>query len=287
MIKTGLIDGQTIADKILARVKAQVDFLRNHNVAPKLAVILVGEHAPSVRYVARKGKAATEVGIGFELVNLPSEATQAMIITAIQNLQADQALSGLIVQLPLPEPLYTSEVLNTIEAARDIDCLTDVNMGKLIMNTGWITPPTAAAVFAIIKDQKINVVGKNVAVIGLGALVGKPLSVMLMNARASVTTINSATLEVQAKCLAADIIVSGVGKAGLVRGDMVKPGALVIDAGISVIDGSVQGDVLVSEIVHHAAVTPTPGGVGPITIAKLLENTVRCAARQHNVTLPE
>ena len=287
MQKTGLIDGQAIADKILARVKDQVDFLHTKNVQPKLAVILVGDHAPSIRYVTRKEKAAAEVGIGFELVRLPSDADQTMIIKTISDLQTDPNLSGLIVQLPLPEPLYTSEVLNAIEAARDIDCLTDVNMGKLIMNTGWITPPTAAAVFAIIKDQPINVVGKNVVVIGLGALVGKPLSVMLMNARASVTTINSATPDVQAKCLAADIIVSGVGKAGLVRGDMVKPGALVIDAGVSFVDGVMHGDAIVDEIVDHALVTPTPGGVGPLTIAKLLENTVRCAARQHSLTLPE
>ncbi len=287
MLKTGLIDGQAIADKILARVKNHVDFLQTKNVQPRLAVLLVGDHAPSIRYVTRKEKAAAEVGIGFDLVRLPADIDRATIINTIKTLQANPALSGLIVQLPLPEPLYTSEVLNTIEPDRDIDCLTDVNMGKLMMNTGWITPPTAAAAMAIINDQKIDVVGKNVVVIGLGALVGKPLSVMLMNARASVTTINSATRDVTAKCLAADIIISGVGKAGLVRGNMVKPGALVIDAGVSFVDAIMSGDAVVEEIVDHALVTPTPGGVGPLTIAKLLENTVRCAARQHQITLPE
>lgn len=287
MIKKGLISGQVIAEQILERVKNQVVFLKNKNVQPRLAVILVGDHAPSIRYVTRKEKAAGEVGIGFDLVRLPADIDRATIINTIQTLQKNPALSGLIVQLPLPEPLYTSEVLNAIEPARDIDCLTDVNMGKLIMNTGWLTPPTAAAAFAIIKNQKIDVVGKNVAVIGLGALVGKPLSVMLMNARASVTTINSATPDTAAKCLAADIIVSGVGKTGLVRGNMVKPGALVIDAGVSFVDGVMHGDVMAKEISEHALVTPTPGGVGPITIAKLLENTVRCASRQHGLVLPE
>lgn len=287
MLTAGLIDGQAIANGILVRVKNHVAFLQTKNIQPRLAVILVGDHAPSLRYVTRKAKAAAEVGIGFDLVRLPADIDRATIINTIQTLQKNPALSGLIVQLPLPEPLYTSEVLNAIEPARDIDCLTDANMGKLIMNTGWITPPTAAAAFAIIKDQKIQVVGKNVVVIGLGALVGKPLAIMLMNARASVTTINSTTTDVAAKCLAADIIVSGVGKGGLVRGNMVKPGALVIDAGVSFADGVVQGDVVVNEIAGHALVTPTPGGVGPLTIAKLLENTVRCAARQHHLTLPD
>lgn len=286
MNTANLIDGHAIANRILDRVKAQVDFLQTKNIHPKLAVILVGDHAPSVKYVARKEKAALAVGIGFEAVRLPTTADQPLIINVIRNLQADPGLSGLIVQLPLPEPLYTSEVLNAIDPARDIDCLTDENMGKLMMNTGWLTPPTAAAAMAIIAEQQLDVVGKNVVIIGLGALVGKPLSVMLMNARASVTTVNSATHDVAAKCLAADIIISGVGKTDLVRGQMVKPGALVIDAGVSVVDGAVQGDVNVAEISEHALVTPTPGGVGPITIAKLLENTVRCTARRHGVKLP-
>lgn len=286
-MNTGLIDGKIIANHILDRVKAQVVFLQTKNIQPRLAVILVGDHAPSIRYVHHKEKAATSVGIGFDLVHLPVDIDRATIIRTIKTLQTNPTLSGLIVQLPLPEPLYTSEVLNAIEPDRDIDCLTDVNMGKLMMNTGWITPPTAAAAMTIINDQKINVVGKNVAIIGLGALVGKPLSVMLMNARASVTTINSATHDVAAKCLAADIIISGVGKAGLVRGNMVKPGALVIDAGVSFVDAIMSGDAVVEEIADHALVTPTPGGVGPITIAKLLENTVICAARQHQITLPK
>ena len=189
-MNTGLIDCKNIANQILNRVKAQVVFLQTKNVRPRLAVILVGDHTPSIRYVHHKEKAAASVGIDFDLVHLPADVDHTTITHTIKTLQANPSLSGLIVQLPLPEPLYTSEVLNAIEPDRDIDCLTDVNMGKLMMKTGWIAPPTAAAAMAIINDQKIDVVGKNVVVIGLGALVGKPLSVMLMNARASVTTIN-------------------------------------------------------------------------------------------------
>lgn len=282
-----LIDGRQIAEKVLAKVCAQNTVLARQNITPKLAVVLVGDDKPSHTYVKRKQMAAAKCGIAFEIAYLPADISKSDLIAEITKIQTDTSLSGLIVQLPLPEPLYTNEVLNAIKPEFDVDCLTNVNLGKLMMKQAPWLPPTPAACYEIIKSLGMDVAGKNVVVIGVGALVGKPLSIMLMNGRASVTTVNSLTKDVTTKCLAADIIISGVGKADLVRGHMVKPGAVVIDAGVTFENGEMRGDANVSEIMNHAYVTPTPGGVGPITVAKLLANTVMAAANLHQLDSPE
>lgn len=272
-----LIDGKSIAQKVLDKTVQRVTELKNRGVSPKLAVVLVGEDLPSQTYVKRKRLAAEKAGIAFHLEQLPETTDKALIIRAIHELQEDKNLSGLIVQIPLPEPLYTAEVLNAIDPRVDVDCLTNENLGKLMMNAAPWEPPTPAAVMEILHSMQIDPTGKNVTIVGVGALVGKPLAVMLMNRRASVTTVNSITRDMKEKCLQADIIVCGVGKANIIRGDMVKPNAIVIDTGVSFLDGVMHGDVAVDEIVDHAFVTPTPGGVGPITVAKLLANTVTAA----------
>ena len=282
-----LIDGKQIAETILAKVCAQNTILARQGITPKLAVVLVGDDKASHTYVKRKQMAAAKCGIAFEIAYLPSDTSKEDLIAQITKIQTDTSLSGLIVQLPLPEPLYTPDVLNAIKPEFDVDCLTNVNMGRLMMKTAPWLPPTPAACFEILKSLKVDVAGKNVVVIGVGALVGKPLSVMLMNGRASVTTINSLTKDAPAKCLAADIIITGVGKADLVRGNMVRPNSVVIDAGVCFENGLMRGDANVPEIVDHAYVTPTPGGVGPITVAKLLANTVMAAASLHNIESPE
>ena len=203
------------------------------------------------------------------------------LVQEVDRIQREEKLSGLIVQLPLPEPLYTSEVLNAIPSHIDVDCLTNTNLGRLIMNTATIVPPTPGAVMSILHHLNVDLVGKNVTVVGVGALVGKPLSIMFMNARASVTTCNSATKDMKKKCLTADIIVTGVGKKDLLRGSMVKKGAIVIDTGIAYDEGKMHGDVSMKEVEKKARfVTPTPGGVGPLTVAHLLYNTVLCAEKQ-------
>lgn len=282
-----LIDGKQIAQTVLAKVAAQTEVLKRNRVQPKLAVVLVGNDQASQTYVRRKQMAAEKAGIRFELTILADNISQEDLLARLFMIQSDASLSGLIVQLPLPEHLYTPAVLNAIKPEYDVDCLTDVNLGKLVMNAAPWLPPTPAACLEIIKSLGHDVVGKNVVLIGVGALVGKPLSLILMNNRASVTTVNRSTRDTAAKCLAADIIISGVGKPDLVQGNMVKPGAIVIDAGVCFVDGNMRGDVNVDEIVTHAYVTPTPGGVGPITVAKLLANTVTAAARLHDLTVPE
>lgn len=273
-----LLKGKPIANRILAETADAVAALKKHGITPKLAVVLVGEDKPSATYVRMKGEAAKRVGMEFALHHLPGNVSQKALIATLERIQQEPNLSGLIVQLPLPEHLYTSEVLNAIQPRYDVDCLTDTNMGKLVMNTNTLVPPTPGAVMAMLDELGIDLVGKNVTIVGTGALVGKPLAIMLANARASVTTCNSATRDVAEKCRRADIVVSAAGKKDLIRGDMVGEGAIVIDAGVDYVNNKMFGDVNVAEVLERASyVTPTPGGIGPLTVAKLLWNTVLCA----------
>lgn len=273
-----LIKGKPIAADILEDTAKRVAALKEQGLAPKLAVVLVGDDKPSHTYVRKKGEAAEKVGLTFELHTLKADVSQGVLLQRLAAIQEDQHLCGLIVQLPLPEHLYTNSVLNAIRPELDVDCLTDVNLGRLIMKTNTITPPTPGAVIEALKTQLDSFVGLDVAIVGVGALVGKPLAVMMMNERASVTTINSASKHTAEKCLQADIIVTGVGKKDLLRGSMVKEGAIVIDTGVDFKHGKMYGDVNVAEVQHvAAAVTPTPGGIGPITVARLLMNTVKLA----------
>ena len=280
-----LIDGKSIANELNKKTAERVALLQQQGIPVKLAVILIGDDKPSRTYVQNKDKAAKKVGIDFQLVELPADISKEDIVGKIDELQSDPDLSGLIVQLPLPEPLYTDDVLNAIDPARDVDCLTNDNLGRLVMKTNFIVPPTPGAVMSVLEEigAKKTLVGKNVVIIGTGALVGKPLAIMMMNERASVTTCNSATRDTKEKCLAADIIVTGVGKKDVLRGDMVSDGAIVIDTGISFVNGKMYGDVNVEEVAEKAAyVTPTPGGIGPITVARLLRNTTICAERKYD-----
>lgn len=275
-----LIDGKAIADKIHSETALKVAALQTQNITPFLGVILVGDDQASLMYDKMKGAAAERSGIKFLLHHLPATITEPEMIAEIKKIQTENKLTGLIIQLPLPEHLYTPNVLNTIDPKIDVDFLTDANMGKLIMNTSKRLPPTPGAVVRILQELNVSVAGKNITIIGMGSLVGKPLAVMLVNMGASITTVNSRTTEVKEKCLSADIIVSGVGKKDLIRGNMIKPGAIIIDAGVCFEDKKVFGDVNVPEALEVASfVTPTPGGVGPITVALLLQNTVECAEK--------
>lgn len=276
-----LIDGKSIAKNIREKTAEKVAFLKEKGITPKLAVVLVGEDKPSQTYVGKKGKAAERVGMNFALYELPGDITEVDLIAKINEIQADETLSGIIVQLPLPEHLYTTNILNAIKPELDVDCLTDVNLGKLVMKTNYMVPPTPGAVMSILNDLDVDFVGKNITIIGMGALVGKPLAIMLANERASVSTCNSKTKDTKEKCLNSDIIVTGVGRKDILRGDMVSKGAIVIDTGVSFENDIMYGDVNVDEVIEIAEhVTPTPGGVGPITVARLLWNTVLCAERK-------
>jgi methylenetetrahydrofolate dehydrogenase (NADP+)/methenyltetrahydrofolate cyclohydrolase len=277
-----LIDGKAIAKKIHAQTAKEIKKLKRKGITPKLGVILVGTDKPSQTYVRKKQEAAEMVGLKFILKKYSSKIKKNELIEEIKKVQKKEKLSGLIVQLPLPEKLYTSEVLNAISPTIDVDCLTDTNIGKLVMRTNYIFPPTPYAVTTILKELKISLAGKTITIVGMGSLVGKPLAIILANEGASIITCNSRTADIKTKCLMADIIVTGVGKKDLLRADMVKPGAIVIDTGIVFESGKMYGDVNRQEVLTKASfLTPTPGGVGPITVAILLHNTVLCAKQNY------
>ena len=277
---SNIIDGKLIAAKIETEIASRVALLKQKGVIPKLAVVLVGEDRPSRIYIKRKKEAAERVGIDFELHEFPEDIEKEELIQAVNKIQADSLLTGLIIQLPLPERLYVPEVLNAINPEIDVDCLTDCNIGKLVMKTNLIEPPTPWAVIRTLKEINFDLVGKNATIIGTGVLVGKPLAIMLVNELASVTTCNSRTKDIKSKCLAADVIISAVGKKDSLTIDMITEGTVVIDTGIVYTDGKMRGDVDFANVSKKAGfITPTPGGIGPITVAKLLLNTVICAEK--------
>ncbi len=243
-----LIDGKAIAAKIKEKTAQRVAKLVERGITPKLSVILVGEDKPSQTYVRNKANAAKEVGISFLLQELPGSTTTEELLQKIETLQSDAELSGMIVQLPLPGHIDTNRVINAIHPEIDVDCLTEANLGKLIMKTNTIVPPTPGAVMSILHEHNIELVGTNVTIIGVGPLVGKPMAVMMMNERASVTTCNSATKDTAEKCRQAKVIVTGVGKANILRGDMVSEGAVVIDTGVDFVEKQMVGDINVDEI---------------------------------------
>jgi len=270
-----LINGRLIAKKIRQQTAAGVAELKELDTTPKLAVVLVGEHKPSLTYVRKKEKAAGKVGMDFELYNFSSSISKEKLLARLEKIQSDEKLNGLIIQLPLPEHLYAPDILNKIKPDLDVDCLTDVNLGKLVTKTNSIVPPTPGAVISILHELEVDLVGKNVTIVGAGALVGKPLAIMMMNEKSSVTVCDSSTRDIKEKCLKADIVVSGVGKKDLINGEMIKEGAIVIDTGVSFVNGKLYGDVNMEEVTDKASyITPTPGGTGPITVARLLKNTL-------------
>lgn len=270
------ISGRIIASAIKEEVTKKVATLKEQGILPKLAVVLVGDDKPSETYVRKKGTAAQEVGMDFELHKFDGDITEEQLLANLAEIQADDDLSGIIVQLPLPKHIDTNTILNAIKPELDVDCLTDINLGRIVMQTNTLIPPTPAAVLSILEHMNIDITGKNITIVGTGQLVGRPLSIVLVNTKASVTTCNETTTNIKEKCLQADVIVSGVGKPDIIRGDMVKKGTIVIDTGVSYSDtGKLQGDVHMQEMLDAGAfVTPTPGGVGPITVAQLLQNTV-------------
>ena len=273
-----IIDGKKIAQKILDEVKLEISKL---NFKPKLAVIFVGADKPSKTYIKRKKEAAEYAGVNFEIYSFSNKISKDELITSIKKIQKDQNIAGMIVQLPLPEPLYTSDVLNAVDPSIDVDCLTDTNIGKLVMKTADFTPPTPQAVLEIFKSIKLNIKGKNITIVGAGALVGKPLSIMLLNKEATITTCNEHTKNLAKTLKKSDIIISAVGKKDLIRKNMLKKNVIIIDTGIAFENKKMYGDVNFVEAVKKASfITPTPGGVGPITVSLLLRNLLICAKKK-------
>lgn len=270
-----IVNGQQIASQIFERVTHKVADLAQQNIYPELGVILVGNDDPSEIYVAKKEEACLDTSIAFELHEFSSDISQQDLEKKIIEIQQDKNLTGLIIQLPLPSKFNKHEIVNKIQPEKDVDFMTDVNLGRLISGNYDIMPPTPGAILEILESYQIDLVGKNVVVIGAGDLVGRPLVNILMHKKAAVTVVNDKIDEVENFTKAADIVITAAGQPNLLTAEMIKEGAIIIDAGTTAIDGRLSGDVDIDSVAKKASlITPTPGGVGPITVAKLVENLV-------------
>ncbi|MFH1188148.1 MAG: bifunctional 5,10-methylenetetrahydrofolate dehydrogenase/5,10-methenyltetrahydrofolate cyclohydrolase [bacterium] len=273
-----IIDGKAIALQIRERLAREVAELKIKKITTKLVVILVGDNKASATYVRKKGEAAKQIGIDFCLKEFSKDVSEKELIDAIKEIQKDKKLSGLMIQLPLPEHLNFKKIIDKINPEIDVDCLTETSWGKLVRGSNIFQPPTAGAMLETIKCHKIDLTGKNVVVIGMGELVGKPLTLMLFQENCTITCCNIFTKDLSAHTKNADVVFSGVGKYNLLCGGMIKKGTVVIDAGVSFHEGKMYGDIEFDTVSKKASfITPTPGGIGPITVAKLLENTVKSA----------
>lgn len=278
-----IVNGREIAQAIYKRLEKKVAILKQKHITPKLGVILVGGDMPSQTYVKKKGQAAGNLNIGFLLKRCPASISTQGLIKEIEKLQQKKyKLTGLIVQLPLPKKINAGKALEAINSQIDVDCLTQVNLGKLITGSYKIEPPTPGAILEILNYHKINLKGTEVAMIGAGHLIGRPLTNLLLHKFATVTVCNIFTKNLSTIAQKADIVITGVGKHNLITGQMIKKGAVVVDAGVCFVDGKMYGDIDFKSVCKKAKlVTPTPGGVGPLTVAKLIENTVLCAENKN------
>lgn len=269
------VDGSAIAEHILADIKKRVSALTRKRKTPHLAVALVGDNKASQTYVGRKKLMAERVGMRFSLYKYPASIGKKRLSSEIMRIQRQKGLSGIIIQLPLPKSLNEKEMLRFVKPMLDVDCLTEENWGKLLYGNPYTLPPTPDATLEILRYHKVDLYGKHVVIVGAGALVGKPLVAMLLQERVTLTVCRSSTNNLAAETKRADIVITAVGKANLITGVGVKKGTIVIDAGVDFPGGKMTGDVHVPSVAKKARlVTPTPGGVGPITVAKLLQNVV-------------
>jgi methylenetetrahydrofolate dehydrogenase (NADP+)/methenyltetrahydrofolate cyclohydrolase len=281
---TTIIDGKAIAANLRKRIAAEVETLKKSGKKPGLAVILVGDDPASHVYVGNKVKACQEVGIESYEHRMPEDASESDIRHVIKNLNANADVHGILLQLPLPAHLSSVQesLVQTIAPEKDVDGLTTVNAGKLFLGMDdGLVPCTPQGSLLLIKSVKNNLAGLNAVVIGRSNLFGKPMAQLLLAENCTVTTAHSKTQDLAAVCRNADILVAAVGRPKMVKGDWIKPGAVVIDVGINRLDtGKLCGDVDYDEAARVAgSITPVPGGVGPMTIACLLQNTLKSASK--------
>jgi methylenetetrahydrofolate dehydrogenase (NADP+)/methenyltetrahydrofolate cyclohydrolase len=281
-----LIDGKAVAARVRGEVAERAARLNARGVTPTLAVLLVGEHEPSKIYVRHKQRAAAKAGITSQLHTLPATATQQQIIAAVQALNDDPEVHGILVQLPLPEGVLTDSVIQALKPEKDVDGFHSVNMGKIATARPELTPCTPKGVMRLLREYEVPLRGAHAVIVGRSRVVGRPMSALLLAAHATVTTCHRHTVDTASYTRRADILVVAAGSPALVRGDWVKEGAVVVDVGISRLpDGRLQGDVAFEEVAERARLmTPVPGGVGPMTIAMLLENTC-ILAEQHSLAV--
>ena len=276
-----LIDGKKIAAELREELRLEVVKLKTkHNKIPGLTVILIGDMAPSQIYVRMKEKAANEVGLKSEVIRYPGTVEEKTVLDKIEELNKDESISGILVQLPLPKHIDKQKVIETILPGKDVDGFHPMNVGNLSSGYESSVPCTPLGCYLMIKKIEPNLSGKKAVMIGRSNLNGKPMAQLLLKENCTVTITHSKTKDLKAECLEADIIVAAVGIPELVKADWVKKDAIVIDVGINKTENGIVGDVAFEEVSKVArALTPVPGGVGPMTIACLLKNTIECFKR--------
>lgn len=283
-----LLDGRKVADEMLRKLEKEVNQLKLDHIHPKLGVILVGQDPASLSYIRQKQKACAETGIEWEQFDYMEDVTQEELIEKIEELNADPRFHGVLVQLPLPKNIYAPDVMKTIDPLKDVDGFTAYNLGKMFLSKEFehLAPCTPMGVIKLLEYYDIEIKGAEIVVVGHSNIVGKPLSMMLLNRNATVTTCHIDTQDLAAHTRRADILCVAVGKAGLIKEDMVKEGVVVIDVGVNRMEnGKLTGDTDFDAISKKASyITPVPGGVGPMTVACLMENIVKAAKRLHNLT---
>ncbi|MDA8937367.1 bifunctional methylenetetrahydrofolate dehydrogenase/methenyltetrahydrofolate cyclohydrolase [Candidatus Pelagibacter sp.] len=276
-----LIDGKKVAAELREELKKEVAELKTkYNKVPGLTVILIGDMAPSQIYVRNKEKSANEVGLKSEVIRYPDSVEEKTVLEKIEELNKNETVSGILVQLPLPKHIDKQKVIETITPSKDVDGFHPMNVGNLSSGYESSVPCTPLGCYLMIKKIEPNLSGKKAVIVGRSNLNGKPMTQLLLKENCTVTITHSRTKNLKAECLEADIIVAAVGIPELVKGDWVKKDAIVIDVGINKTENGLVGDVAFDEVSKVAkALTPVPGGVGPMTIACLLKNTVDCFKR--------
>ncbi len=277
-----LIDGKALSQKIQQEIKEEVETLKQEGIIPGLAVILVGNDPASNTYVKMKEKACERVGFYSIVHKMPETITQDEIIETIKLMNKNPRIDGILVQLPLPKHIDTNKILEVIDPIKDVDGFHPYNMGRVVEGLDSFAACTPVGVMEMFKEYNINLQGKDVCVVGASNIVGKPMAALLLNANATVTITHIYTKDLASHTKKADIVIVGVGKANLITADMIKDGAVVIDIGINKLeDGRIVGDVDFENVSKKCSfITPVPGGVGPMTIAMLLKNTLKAAKKR-------
>jgi methylenetetrahydrofolate dehydrogenase (NADP+)/methenyltetrahydrofolate cyclohydrolase len=273
-----IIDGKKEARLLREEIKKEIDSIKSkNNKVPGLTVILIGDFAPSQIYVKNKEKNAKEVGINSEVVRYSKEVIEQEVLNKIKELNDNDAVSGILVQLPLPPQINKEKIINAIDPAKDVDGFHPINVGNLSSGYNATVPCTPLGCLLLIKKVEPNLSGKHAVIIGRSNLNGKPMAQLLLKENCTVTIVHSKTKDLKTECLKADILVAAVGVANLVKADWVKENSIVIDVGINKVGDKIVGDVEFETVKEKVrAITPVPGGVGPMTIACLLKNTLEC-----------
>ncbi|MGP0628881.1 bifunctional methylenetetrahydrofolate dehydrogenase/methenyltetrahydrofolate cyclohydrolase FolD [Nitrospina sp. 32_T5] len=280
-----LIDGKLVSSVIKDRVQAEVTELKNKTgKVPGLAVVLVGEDPASAVYVKNKNKTCEKMGFQSLSHNLPAETDEATLLKLVSDLNSDDSVHGILVQLPLPKQIDSQRVLEAIDPRKDVDGFHPVNVGHLASGVKTLAPCTPAGIIEMLDHYKIDIEGKRAVIIGRSNIVGKPMAMLLLQRNATITICHSRTKDLPEVAREADIVVGAIGKPRFVTADFVKDGAVVIDVGINRVDGKLVGDVDFDNVAEKCSfITPVPGGVGPMTIAMLMQNTLTAFKSIHNL----